>query len=80
MINNIHIHADLRVAVCSGQDGLVSIIDLERYEVIRMLKIGIPVRNTILLSYPYYMLFISCEQNKQFCYSINGQYLDESHF
>jgi WD40 repeat protein len=79
-INGIHVHSDLRVAVCSGQDGLVTIIDLERYETIRTLKIGIPVSTSLLLKYPYYMLFIACEQNKQFCYSLNGQLLDEANF
>jgi hypothetical protein len=73
-------HADLRVAVCSGQDGLVSVLDLERYEVIRVLKLGLPVRNALILSYPYYMFFISCDDNKQFCYSLNGQFLDEANF
>lgn len=75
-INNIQINSDLRVAVCSGQDKLVSVIDIERYEVIRVLKMEVPVRNALILNYPYYMFFISCEQNKQLCFSLNGQFLD----
>jgi hypothetical protein len=59
-INKIKINSDLRVAVCSGEDGLVSVIDAERYEVIRVIKVGVPVMNAIILNYPYYMFFISC--------------------
>lgn len=79
-INSIQINADLRVAVCSGQDGLVSVVDIERYEVIRVLKVGVPVINALILNYPYYMYFVSCERNKQLCFSLNGQSLDEANF
>lgn len=79
-INNISLHIDLRAAVISSEDGLVSLVDVERFDIIRILKIGIPVVNALLLSYPYYMFFISCKGDKQLCYSLNGQYLDESNY
>lgn len=79
-INNVNINADLRVAACSGEDGLVSLIDLERYEVIRVINVGGPVKNAVILTFPYYMVFISCKENKQLCYSLNGQFLDEANF
>jgi WD40 repeat protein len=79
-INKISINADLRVAACSGQDGLVSMVDLERYEVIRVIKLDLPVYNALIINYPYYMLLICCSQNKQYSYSLNGQFLDEANF
>ena len=79
-INKININADLRVAVCSSDDGLVSLIDIERYEVIRIINIGIPIKNALILNYPYYMVFVSCKKNQQFCFSVNGQMLDQANF
>lgn len=34
--------------------------------------------NAVILNFPYYMFFISCKNNKQLCYSLNGQFLDEA--
>ena len=42
---------------------------------IRVIKVGTPVKNALLLSYPYYMFFISCK-DRQVLFSINGQYLN----
>jgi len=76
-INSIVISSELRAAIISSDDGFVSIIDVESHSLIRMIKVGEPIKNTILVSIPYFMLYISC-QNKQFCCSINGQFLEES--
>lgn len=64
----------------SSRDGYLSIIDVIKCEVIRMIELKIPVLNGILMSYPYYLLWIECEGNKQFCYSLNGQLLNEYSF
>jgi hypothetical protein len=55
------------------------VVDVERFEVIRVIQINEPIKNALVVSFPYYMFFISCADH-QYCYSLNGQYLDESHY
>lgn len=59
-INQITINNDLRMAVCACDDGLLSLIDLERFEVVRIIRIGEAIKNAQILTSPYYMFFISC--------------------
>lgn len=76
-INSITVHADLRVAICSSQDASISVIDIEKCRVMRVIRLKSPVQNALLLSYPYYHYFINCERG-QYSYSLNGQYLASS--
>ena len=76
-INNITINNDLRIAVVSSRDGFISIVDIVKCEPIRMIKLDIPVTHAMLVTYPYYCIWIECQGNKQFCYSLNGQLLKE---
>ena len=73
-INQIGISTDLRVAIVAGQDGFLSILDVVQYSVVRMIEVGRPVLCATLLTSPYYMFFISCP-GRQYCYSLNGQFL-----
>lgn len=57
-IENITINSDLRVAVVSSYDGFISIVDIVKCEPIRMIKLGIPVFHAIIVSYPYYCIWI----------------------
>ena len=52
---------------------------MEKYEVIRMIKVGRAILEVTLLTTPYYLLFVSCP-GRQYCYSINGQFMEESHY
>lgn len=79
-IKNITVNTDLRVAFVSSRDGHVSIVDLTKCEAIRMIQVHSPVLNCLLISYPYYLLWIECEGNRQYCYSLNGQLLNEYSF
>lgn len=79
-IKKITINTDLRVAIVSSRDGYISIIDVIKCEPIRMIQLNMPVLNGLLVSYPYYILWVECEGSKQFCYSLNGQLLNEYSF
>lgn len=72
-VNSIIINEDLNIVVSSGEDGILGVISLEKMEVIRTIKLKSPIINSLLLTFPYYMFYIECKNNQQYCYSLNGQ-------
>jgi hypothetical protein len=78
-INHISIEEELRVLVSSGEDGLVVLANLFSGNLIRILRFTEGIKWAKCLSYPYTMIALQSGE-KQLCYSINGQYLDEAQY
>ena len=77
-INSICINEDLNVLVTSGENGIVGFLSVLKMQVIKTFKLKQPILNSLILSFPYYMVYIECKRNQQFCYSLNGQELETS--